>query len=186
MPKFCPTCGKPLQYENAEICPSCGVRIKEPEKLIRGGIVGENYAGFWIRFVAHIIDGIILTVVLYASLIAFALLAIGTTSTNYSRTPDYTAMGIMFILWFFFAIVVVWLYYAVQESSSAQATVGKRAVNIIVTDLNGNRVGFGTASIRIIVKSIPIVGSIGCVMIGFSANKQGLHDMAASTYVIFR
>ena len=32
MPKFCSTCGKPLQFENAEICPSCGVRIKGPEQ----------------------------------------------------------------------------------------------------------------------------------------------------------
>jgi len=32
MPKFCPTCGKPLQFENAEICPNCGVRIKGPEQ----------------------------------------------------------------------------------------------------------------------------------------------------------
>jgi hypothetical protein len=30
MPNFCPTCGKPLEYENAEICPSCGVRIQPP------------------------------------------------------------------------------------------------------------------------------------------------------------
>ena len=28
MPKFCPTCGKLLQFENAEICPNCGVRIQ--------------------------------------------------------------------------------------------------------------------------------------------------------------
>jgi TM2 domain-containing membrane protein YozV len=32
MTKFCPNCGKELQYENAEICPNCGVRIKEPPK----------------------------------------------------------------------------------------------------------------------------------------------------------
>lgn len=30
MPKFCTNCGKPLQFENAEICPSCGVRLQEP------------------------------------------------------------------------------------------------------------------------------------------------------------
>jgi hypothetical protein len=26
MPKFCPTCGVPLQYQNAAICPTCGAR----------------------------------------------------------------------------------------------------------------------------------------------------------------
>jgi TM2 domain-containing membrane protein YozV len=31
MPKFCPTCGNQLEYENAEICPKCGVRIKNPQ-----------------------------------------------------------------------------------------------------------------------------------------------------------
>lgn len=30
MPKFCTTCGKPLQFENAEICPGCGVRLPAP------------------------------------------------------------------------------------------------------------------------------------------------------------
>lgn len=29
MPKFCTTCGKPLQFENAEICPGCGVRLHD-------------------------------------------------------------------------------------------------------------------------------------------------------------
>jgi hypothetical protein len=31
--KFCPTCGKPLQFENAEICPDCGVRIISPTTI---------------------------------------------------------------------------------------------------------------------------------------------------------
>ena len=33
MVKFCPTCGKPLQFENADICPSCGVRIQSPPQI---------------------------------------------------------------------------------------------------------------------------------------------------------
>jgi archaellin len=36
MAKFCPTCGKPLQFENAEICPNCGVRIQGQPAPIKG------------------------------------------------------------------------------------------------------------------------------------------------------
>ena len=36
MQKFCPTCRKPLQFENAKICPSCGVRIQGQSAQIRG------------------------------------------------------------------------------------------------------------------------------------------------------
>jgi uncharacterized membrane protein YvbJ len=32
MPKFCPSCGSELQFQEAEICPKCGVRIKEPPR----------------------------------------------------------------------------------------------------------------------------------------------------------
>jgi hypothetical protein len=67
---FCPTCGAELKFKDAEICPECGVRIKAPPK--------EEYpfAGFWIRFVAAFIDGIILTVAQYAILF-FLILATG-------------------------------------------------------------------------------------------------------------
>lgn len=30
---FCPNCAEELKYEDAEICPKCGVRIKEPPSL---------------------------------------------------------------------------------------------------------------------------------------------------------
>jgi len=90
------------------------------------------------------------------------------------------------VIFYLIFIIITWLYFAMQESSPAQATVGKRVMNIKVTDMEGNRIGFGKATVRTIVRFIPIIGPLGCLAIGFSDNKQGLHDWAAGTFVIFK
>ena len=43
MPNFCPICGKPLQFANAEICPKCGVRIRGPAKPQSSGTGGHKF-----------------------------------------------------------------------------------------------------------------------------------------------
>jgi uncharacterized RDD family membrane protein YckC len=81
--------------------------------------------------------------------------------------------------------VIVWLYFAKLESSEAQATWGKRALSIFVTDANGQRMTFGRASGRFFAKIITgmIPFGIGYIMAGFTAKKQALHDMIAGTLV---
>jgi len=115
-----------------------------------------EYAGFWKRFIAYIIDILIMLIpVLLASIIPLG------------------------------GIIVLWLYFAVMESSESQSTLGKRAMGIIVTDLNGNRITFGKATIRHFSKYISIlILFIGYIMIGFTEKKQGLHDMIAGTLVV--
>jgi uncharacterized RDD family membrane protein YckC len=92
---------------------------------------------------------------------------------------------------FFFAAVGIgfvgsWLYFAMMESSSWQATLGKRALSIEVTDLAGQRVSFGRASGRhfskIITNLIPLF--IGYILAGFTEKKQAIHDMIASCLVL--
>jgi len=83
-------------------------------------------------------------------------------------------------------ILAQWLYFAYLESGEKQATWGKQAMNIYVTDLAGNRLSFGRASLRyfgkIISGLIPLF--IGYIMAGFTERKQALHDMIASTLVL--
>jgi uncharacterized RDD family membrane protein YckC len=81
--------------------------------------------------------------------------------------------------------VVAILYFAITESSAWQATLGKKAVGIIVTDLDGNRISFGKALGRLFAKIISaIILYIGFFMAGFTEKKQGLHDMIAGTLVV--
>jgi uncharacterized RDD family membrane protein YckC len=78
-----------------------------------------------------------------------------------------------------------WLYYALMESSSFQATVGKRALGLKVTGMNGDPISFGTASIRYFGKILShLIFSIGYIMAAFTEKKQALHDILAGCLVI--
>ncbi len=81
-------------------------------------------------------------------------------------------------------IVGIWLYFALQESSARQATVGKRAMNIYVADLQGRRISFGQATGRHFSKILSSILAIGYIMVAFTEKKQGLHDLIASTVVL--
>jgi len=77
-------------------------------------------------------------------------------------------------------LLVSWLYYAFMESSSSQATLGKMALGIVVTDLNGERISFGRATGRYfgqIVSAITLC--IGFLMCAWTEKGQCLHDMMA-------
>lgn len=81
--------------------------------------------------------------------------------------------------------VVTWLYYALMESSARQATLGKMALGIIVTDIEGRRIGFGKATGRHFAKILSaLILGIGFLMVAFTQRKQGLHDILAGTLVI--
>ena len=77
-----------------------------------------------------------------------------------------------------------WLYEAIMESSTKQATVGKMIFNMKVTDLQGQRISFARASGRHFAKYLSALTIfIGYIMAGFSEKKQALHDMIAGTVV---
>ena len=136
---------------------------------------GVRYAGFWRRFAAAFVDGIILMVAGFFAGGVFGFIYGVTTGTAEGVTFLSNIMG----------VVLGWLYSALLESSSRQATPGKMALGIKVTDLNGNPITFGKASGRHFGKLLSSVFfCIGFFMIAFTARKQGLHDMMAGCLVI--
>jgi uncharacterized RDD family membrane protein YckC len=136
-------------------------------------------AGFWRRCAAYLIDGLVLGVVIWAVSAALlkGVVAAGSISAAMSGVLLVDAL----------LLVIYWLYFALLESSAAQATPGKRAMGIKVTDDYGRRIGFGRASGRFFGKIISsIIFSIGFMLAGWTARKQALHDMLAGTLVVFR
>lgn len=150
-----------------------------------------DYAGFWLRFIAYIIDGIIISFVeflMVLPLLGFLGFNVA-VDPNLLQDDDWNVMIPMIlsaILGLSLSIfLITWLYYALMESSTRQATVGKMAVGIIVTDAVGNRISFAIASLRYFGKILSgAIFMIGYIMAGFTARKQALHDIIANTLVI--
>jgi uncharacterized RDD family membrane protein YckC len=151
-----------------------------------------RYAGFWRRFVAYIIDQLILGVVAFMVFVpALALLGLGVGAGMMEEEEGAMGLVIAAIAAYFTAILVLivteWLYYALMESSVKQATLGKLAIGIIVTDLQGSRITFGRATGRYFGKILSsLILSIGYIMAGFTEKKQALHDMIAGCLVVMK
>lgn len=149
------------------------------------------YAGFWRRFLALLVDGVLLNIALYVIDTASDG-AIYQQVTTYSRSPyeygysfgvnvQYTFLG------WLISVVGGWLYFALMESSGSQATLGKMALGVVVTDLQGDRIAFGRATGRYFGKFISaIILLIGFLMAAFTQRKQALHDLIAGTLVMKR
>ena len=137
------------------------------------------FKGFWIRFVASFIDGIILLIliILLAS-ISFVIFG--------AALGEGAGVG-MFLLVLILASVATILYKPIMEASEYQGTVGKYALGMKVVDQNGQRITMTSSFLRTILYIIGAQGfllCLGVVMIGFTEYKQGLHDILANTYVV--
>jgi uncharacterized RDD family membrane protein YckC len=150
------------------------------------------YSGFWLRVVAYIIDSIVLGVIFgVLFLIGIAIVGVGSLHTmvrgmDSGDAEPPVAFILMIIFVSFLGLIASWLYHAYLESSPNQGTLGKMALGLIVTDLQGRRISFGHATGRffakIITSLIPL--GIGYMMAGFTEKKQALHDMIAATLVL--
>jgi uncharacterized RDD family membrane protein YckC len=156
--------------------------------------MNTNYAGFGQRLVAVIIDIIIIGVAqsfIIVPLLAAVGLGFATSAENmdFSNPEESAGMiaGIMALIggYWILATCIQILYFTFMESSKNQATVGKMAMGLIVTDLNGGKLDFSKALVRNLSKIISnLTMLIGYIMAAFTEKKQALHDMIASTLVV--
>lgn len=194
----CRRCGAQVS-DDAAYCSSCGQstteqtageqtddpqdRPLEPQAVPRRPKAQPAYAGFWLRAVAFAIDNVV--VYLAAALTFFGpLMQHAGLSTNdpwaFYKNPTRQVFAVELIM-----LMVQWLYWALLESSSWHATIGKRVLGLYVTDLEGKPISFGRASGRFFAKIISeLTIGIGYLMAGFTPKKQALHDMIAECLVM--
>ena len=120
----------------------------------------QIYAGFWVRLIAGIIDFVVLWVI-------------------------YLILMIIPIIGWIFSLFVSWLYFSIQQSSSKQATLGMRALDIKITDEKHGKISFWRASGNyFVVYFSGLLIFIGFLMIAFTTRKQGLHNIISRTLCI--
>jgi uncharacterized RDD family membrane protein YckC len=139
---------------------------------MQGYAPAATYAGFWIRVVAYIIDGILLAVV--GRLIDFAL----------SVNPADTSSG-PYVLSSFLQLIIDIGYFTYMWSYQG-ATLGQRIFKLRVVDANtGQRISVGKALLRwlgILISTLACF--IGLIWVAFDSRKQGWMDKIAGTYVL--
>lgn len=130
------------------------------------------YAGFWLRLIAFLIDisGM------------FVILLVANLTDFYSERNENSTIVETIIEFVMLGYIV---YFPLMESSAWQATLGKKAVGIKVTTLDGQRIGFGRAIGRFFSRILSqFFFCIGYIMAGFTEKRQALHDMIAGTLVV--
>jgi uncharacterized RDD family membrane protein YckC len=155
--------------------------------------MNTNYAGFWLRFVALIIDAVIIGCLRFF-ILGPILAAMGYGMSQNIPTdmndpeqmmPFIAGMAAMLSVASLIQFFITVLYYSLLESSNLQASIGKLALGLVVLDERGQKLDFTKALVRNLCKVISwVIMGIGFIMAGFTEKKQGLHDIIAKTIVV--
>ena len=144
------------------------------------GMQPSPFKGFLIRFLAFMIDIVVAILAILAVAIVFLIFF----DSLFGIEAGFFAAFIMFLL---AGLAAQFLYKPLMEASEYQGTIGKIALSMKVVDKHGRRITMAKSFIRTIVyiieHAIPF-GSLAFVIIAFTDENQGLHDMAAETYVV--
>ncbi|HOE42135.1 MAG TPA: RDD family protein [Rhodoferax sp.] len=133
-----------------------------------------EYAGFWIRVGAAIIDTLLIVVVTYPLLVSIY-------GWKYLDTDKMVAGPADFLIsWVFPAIAVIWFW------TQKQATPGKAALSLRVLDAgSGENLSIGQSIGRYLAYFVSIIPlGLGLIWVGFDRKKQGWHDKLAHTVVV--
>ncbi len=191
--KFCHNCGSPLE-EGDRFCPNCGqtVRGKEgaaPDKTYRASENSEHpaglsesleYKGVGIRFVAHLVD-VIIVLVFYFIVGNIVAGQVGGKTDEGFEMHGTSALLVM-ALTSLFGLA----YFVFLETRWNGQTLGKKLTGIRVTTEAGEPLEFSTALIRNILRVVDglFFYLVGAILVWRSPRKQRLGDRIAHTVVV--
>ena len=136
-------------------------------------------AGFWVRLAAYLVDSAILSVIFFPLFFVLGMLIQPSSSS-----PGGVVTGVYLL--FQLVLAAIGLGYILYFWSKSGATPGKKLLRLKIVRIDGVQpIGLGTAGMRVVGYFVSsLIFCIGFLMIGFSSDKRGLHDLIAKTRVI--
>jgi uncharacterized RDD family membrane protein YckC len=194
--RYCGECGRPFSANElvaigpVSVCATCKPIYLQKMREGGGLAVGtRRYAGFWIRFAALFVDGLLLGVVFLIILIPFGILApfgIAVNAPGIARNPGMLAAMIGTSPLVTLASYVAGACYEIFFIANRGATLGKMLFGLKVIRADGSPLSVGLSTGRYFAArwlNMFILG-IGYLMAAFDDQKRGLHDRICETRVI--
>jgi uncharacterized RDD family membrane protein YckC len=184
---ICSQCGRyfppddVLNYNGTLVCAECKPlflqRLREGVAPVAA--VSMAFAGFWRRFGAVFVDGIILYFVNFVVTLTLGLSAV---STGRRTSPGEGAFVLLLIVSYGIPIA-----YETIMIGRFGATLGKMALGVRVIVAGGGKVGYGRAFGRYFAKLLSsLILCIGYILAAFDKEKRALHDSICNTRVIMK
>jgi uncharacterized RDD family membrane protein YckC len=185
----CAECGRMfnvqdmIPYGGVHVCAGCKPvfmqKLAEGAKVNTGAL---NYAGFWIRVGAKVLDGLILGVVFGLPVIIFAIMGA-------RAGADRQEFGLLQVLQLVFQLLLTAanICYQIFFLGKYGATLGKMACGLRVVTAEGGKITYGRATGRAFAEILSgMICYIGYLMVAFDDQKRGLHDHICNTRVIYK
>lgn len=193
----CAECGKvfpieeTIQHGNLRVCAACKPvflqKLAEGAKINTAYYQELNYAGFWIRFAAKFIDGLILGIPVW--IIMFIVMAsTGAFSQSGARQTEPGPLGTVLILLLELGFFGVHIGYQIFFLGKYGATPGKMLCKLQVVSSDGTRFSYGRATGRAFAEMLSgMICYIGYLMVPFdNPQKRALHDHICNTRVVHK
>ena len=197
---FCSQCGRHvdredmIRYEEYWVCADCkdlffqrvreGVPLTVPQAQL-------HYAGFWIRFAAKFLDGLIVGLPLGLVAMAVIVSTVARTGPDFDDPAEALGIGVVGMLIIQVVAIVVNVTYATLMHGRYAATLGKMICGLRLVSGVGQRVGYLRALSRSLVETafnrIPYgIGLANYIIAAFDSQKRAGHDHICNTRVVYK
>ena len=199
---WCSQCGRALaqselvQIAGNWVCAECKPAFLS--RVMASGAAGASplawrYGGFWIRFGARFLDGLVLSLPLIVIVALFIPNLIRAGSQGPASSPNlFATFGVItFVLAFFLAGAC----YEILMLKYRSATLGKMACGLKVIRADGRSLTWGLCIGRffmwnVVTSGIPYLNTIlmlvTSIMLGVDDQKRAIHDRVCDTRVVYK
>lgn len=144
----------------------------------------EKKAGLGKRFVARLLDGVLVGIVF--GIISLTFGGLGGAVLQGPESVE-TGIGAAYLFWIVAFPIVYFLYHTIMEATYGY-TLGKQVLGMVVTSKGGGDLGWGQSIVRNLFRFIgywflPFSAILAVIIMAVSDDKQRIGDMAGSTVV---